>query len=52
VSVTPRGKVDRETVRRFEDLGVHRLIPYRPRVTEKELVEFVARLGDEVIGKG
>lgn len=38
LSVTPRGKVDADTVRRFADAGVHRLIIYRPRGSEEEIV--------------
>jgi alkanesulfonate monooxygenase SsuD/methylene tetrahydromethanopterin reductase-like flavin-dependent oxidoreductase (luciferase family) len=45
ISITPRAKLDRDTVRRFEDLGVHRLIPYRPRLTEEELRAFVGEIG-------
>jgi probable F420-dependent oxidoreductase len=50
ISVTPRARLDRDTVRRFEDLGVHRLIPYRPRVSEEELLAFTAELGNSVVG--
>jgi hypothetical protein len=51
ISVTPRAKLDLDTVRRFRDLGVHRLIPYRPRLTEKDLLAFIGEIGDSVIGK-
>jgi probable F420-dependent oxidoreductase len=51
ISVTPRGKLDLDTARRFRDLGVHRLIPYRPRATEAQLRAFVAEMGDGVIGR-
>ena len=30
ISITPRGPVDRHTVERFAELGVHRLIPFWP----------------------
>lgn len=49
VSVTPRAPLDLDTVRRFADLGVDRLIPYRPRVSDDELREFIDRFGTEVI---
>ena len=41
--------LDLDTVRRFADLGVDRLIPYRPRASETELLEFIDRLGTEII---
>jgi probable F420-dependent oxidoreductase len=49
ISVTPRGRIDKETVRRFADLGVHRLIVYRQVESEKDFVEFVRRRGDDLI---
>jgi probable F420-dependent oxidoreductase len=49
ISVTPRGHLDIDTVRRFADLGVDRLIPYRPRVNEAGLHEFIDRVGTELI---
>ena len=52
ISVTPRASLDRDTVRRFEDLGVHRLIPFWPLPTADALVERLRRFGDEVIGAG
>lgn len=51
ISVTPRGPLDLETVKRFADLGVHRLVPYWPFPTESALRERIARFADEVIGK-
>ena len=51
VSVTPRGPLDLETVRRFAGLGVHRLIPYWPLPSEDALLARIARFRDEVIGK-
>jgi probable F420-dependent oxidoreductase len=51
ISVTPRGPLDLDTVRRFAALGVHRLIPYWPFPTEAALRERIARFGDEVIAK-
>ncbi|MBX3023872.1 TIGR03619 family F420-dependent LLM class oxidoreductase [bacterium] len=49
ISITPRGPVDRQTVERFAELGVHRLIPYWPLPTTAALVERVRRFGEEVI---
>jgi len=51
ISITPRGPLDLDTVKRFADLGVHRLIPYWPFPTEAALRERIARFGDEVIAK-
>ena len=51
ISVTPRARLDLGTVRRFRDLGVHRLIPFRPGATEKELLAFIGATGDAVIEK-
>ena len=39
ISVTPRGKVDRDTGKRFADLGVHRLI-LQPGATEEASIPF------------
>ena len=51
ISVTPRGPLDLDTVKRFADLGVHRLIPYWPFPTERTLRERIVRFADEVISK-
>ena len=51
ISVTPRGPLDLDTVRRFADAGVHRLVPYWPFPTESALRERIARFADEVIAK-
>lgn len=49
ISVTPRGPLDRETVRQFAELGVHRLIPFWPSPTAEALLERLGRFGAEVI---
>jgi probable F420-dependent oxidoreductase len=49
ISLTPRGPVDRHTVARFAELGVHRLIPFWPLPTVEALGERVRRFGDQVI---
>jgi probable F420-dependent oxidoreductase len=51
ISITPRGPLDLDTVKRFADAGVHRLIPYWPFPSEAALRERIARFGDEVIAK-
>lgn len=51
ISVTPRGQLDRAAVQRFADLGVHRLIVYRPRPTAEEILRDVRQLADDFIGK-
>jgi probable F420-dependent oxidoreductase len=50
ISVTPRGPVDLNTVRRFAEAGVHRIIPFWPLANLEAVVERVQRFGDEVIG--
>ena len=50
ISVTPAVRLDADTVRRYADLGVGRLIPFEGG-GEKELLEFVARTGDTLIGR-
>lgn len=49
ISVTPRGPVDLATVRRFAEIGVHRLIPFWPLASADAVVERLQRFGDEVI---
>lgn len=49
LGVTPRGRIDGDTVARFADLGVERLIVYRPRLSVDEILEDVRSLADEVI---
>jgi len=51
ISITPRGPIDRDSVKRFADLGVHRLIPYWPFPAEATLRERIERFGGEVIAK-
>src|SRR5262245_57898239 len=45
VSVTPRGRLDVDAVRRFADLGVHRLIVSRPARTGEEMLAAVRQHG-------
>ncbi len=51
ISITPRGPLDLDTIRRFADLGVHRLIPYWPYPSSDALRDRVARFGNDVIAK-
>lgn len=43
ISITPRGKLDSETVARFAALGVHRLVPAPMGATEADLLRFIDR---------
>jgi hypothetical protein len=59
ISITPAGPLNRETVARFADLGVHRLIlcpsPRRQRdlpyeeTSETAITEFVTRVGETLV---
>jgi probable F420-dependent oxidoreductase len=49
ISVTPRGKLDRDTVKRFADLGVQRLIVHRPRPTADEIIADVREISETLI---
>jgi probable F420-dependent oxidoreductase len=51
ISVTPRGRLDPDTARRYADLGVHRLIPFQPRLSESQLTDLIAKLGDSIVGR-
>jgi len=44
ISVTPVGKLDAEAVHRFADLGVHRLIVFRPSSSEAEVLATVEQV--------
>ena len=49
ISVTPRMRLDSDTVKQFDDLGVKRLIALTPQRTAEELMTFIKRTGDELI---
>ncbi|HKV55498.1 MAG TPA: LLM class F420-dependent oxidoreductase [Candidatus Binataceae bacterium] len=51
VSVTPRGRVDANTAKRFGELGVSRLILLHRARDEGGLLEFVGQTERELIGK-
>lgn len=41
ISITPRAKFDADNIKRFADLGVHRLIPAPMGASEPELLRFI-----------
>jgi probable F420-dependent oxidoreductase len=49
IGVTPRVPLDRDTVRRFEDLGVARLVPIARGRNEAQLVDFVEKTARAVL---
>jgi probable F420-dependent oxidoreductase len=51
VSVTPRGRLDRDTAKRFADLGVARLILLHRGRDEQSILKFVGETHSELIGK-
>ncbi len=51
VSVTPRIPLDADVVRRFADLGVHRLIPMSMGGGEAELLALVEKVGSTLVGR-
>jgi len=46
ISITPAGKLDADTVKRFADLGVHRLIISRRAATEDDVIAAVDRIAE------
>jgi len=51
VSVTPRGRLDRDTAEQFAALGVHRLIVYRFWRTADEVLRDVEEIAGTLIGQ-
>lgn len=51
VSITPRGRVDRDAAKRYADLGVKRLILLHRARDEQGILKFVAETERELIGK-
>ena len=51
ISVTPAMRLDRDTVKQFEDLGVHRLIALTPQRSAEELMSFIKQTGDDLIDR-
>jgi len=46
ISITPAAKLDADTVKRFADLGVHRLVISRRVATEADLLAAVERIAE------
>ncbi len=51
ISITPGPALDLDMAKRYADLGVQRLIPFRRAKTEQELLDFVSHTRDGMIGK-
>lgn len=51
ISITPGPGLDLEMAKRYADLGVHRLIPFRRAKTEQELLDFARQSADSLIGR-
>jgi probable F420-dependent oxidoreductase len=51
ISVTPPPGLDLDTARRYADLGVHRLIPFRLGGNAQDQLDFVAQTADTLIGR-
>ncbi|MCS6925712.1 MAG: LLM class F420-dependent oxidoreductase [Candidatus Binatia bacterium] len=51
ISITPGPGLDLEMAKRYADLGVHRLIPFRRAKTEQELLDFVRQSAATLIGR-
>jgi alkanesulfonate monooxygenase SsuD/methylene tetrahydromethanopterin reductase-like flavin-dependent oxidoreductase (luciferase family) len=51
VSVTPRGRIDRDAAKRFADAGVHRLILLHRARDQAGLAQFVGEAERELLGK-
>lgn len=50
ISITPRGPVSSDDVKRYADMGVNRLILLQTGRTKKELLDYVKKVGEEHIG--
>jgi len=51
ISVTPGLELDLDITKRYAELGVHRLIPFRRAKTDQELLDFVSQTRDTLIGR-
>jgi probable F420-dependent oxidoreductase len=51
ISVTPRGRVDRDGAKRFADAGVHRLTLLHGAKDEQGILSFVEQSSRELVGK-
>jgi probable F420-dependent oxidoreductase len=52
ITVTPSERLSRDTVQRYADLGVQRLVLYRRAHTDEALLAFIRTTADTLIGKG
>jgi alkanesulfonate monooxygenase SsuD/methylene tetrahydromethanopterin reductase-like flavin-dependent oxidoreductase (luciferase family) len=51
ISITPGPGLDLDMAKRYTDLGVHRLIPFRRAKTAQELLDFAQQCGGSLIGR-
>jgi len=51
ISITPSVALDLDTARRYADLGVHRLIPFRLGGNAQDQLDFVKQTADTIIGR-
>lgn len=51
ISITPGPGLDLDMAKRYADLGVQRLIPFRRAKSEVELLEFIHQTGESLIGR-
>ncbi|HEV8716636.1 MAG TPA: LLM class F420-dependent oxidoreductase [Candidatus Binatia bacterium] len=51
ISITPGPGLNPDMAKRYADLGVHRLIPFRRAKAEQELLDFVGQTRDMLIGR-
>ncbi len=51
ISITPRGPVDLDTAKRYDDLGVHRLILLQRAQDEAGILKQVSQVEHDLIGK-
>jgi probable F420-dependent oxidoreductase len=51
ISITPGPGLDLDAAKRYADLGVQRLIPFRRAKAEAELLDFISKSADSLIGR-
>ena len=51
ISITPGPTLDLDTVKRYADLGVHRVIPFPRAKTEQVVQDFIKQSADTLIGR-
>jgi probable F420-dependent oxidoreductase len=52
ITPNPRTELTLDVVRRYADLGVQRLVLFRPTKTPDELLTFIQQCAEELIGRG